>query len=161
MSEKNPWLLAAVSFGSGLLFALGLALSGMTQPAKVIGFLDVAGGRWDPSLAFVMMAALAVTGGAWLLFLKKRTAPILTETFHLPTRKDLDARLLGGAAIFGLGWGLGGFCPGPGIVSLATGAAPVVAFVAAMLVGIRVVATIEAQQQRLRERAADEALREG
>ena len=153
MRPQRAWVLLLASFGSGLLFAIGLALSGMTEPAKVIGFLDVAGGAWDPSLAFVMMGALVVNGVGWW-FLKKRSSPVLGETFHLPTKKTIDVRLLAGAAIFGLGWGLGGICPGPGIVSLASGVAPVFAFVAAMLVGIRAVASVDAWQDRKRAKAA-------
>jgi uncharacterized protein len=122
------------SFVSGIVFALGLGISGMTRPIKVIGFLDFFG-SWDPSLAFVMIGAIGVYFLAYRWSLKL-TSPVLAAKFSLPTRSDLDWRLVTGAAIFGAGWGLGGFCPGPAIVSLASGAAPVMVFVAAMAFGI-------------------------
>jgi uncharacterized protein len=122
------------SFISGIVFALGLGISGMTRPIKVIGFLDFFG-SWDPSLALVMIGAIGVYFLAyrWSLTL---TSPVLAAKFSLPMRSDLDWRLVTGAAIFGAGWGLGGFCPGPAIVSLASGAVPVMVFVAAMAFGI-------------------------
>jgi uncharacterized protein len=123
-----------VALFSGALFGLGLAVSGMTNPAKVIGFLDFAGG-WDPTLAFVMGGALLVTIPAFRLILG-RQRPILAGDFALPAESTLDARLLGGAALFGVGWGLSGFCPGPAVAALVTGLAPVVAFVAAMMAGM-------------------------
>jgi uncharacterized membrane protein YedE/YeeE len=125
----------AAAFVSGALFALGLGVGGMTQPAKVIGFLDVAG-PWDPSLAFVMLGAVGAYGIAFRL-IRRRTRPVLASAFSIPGRRDVDARLVGGAALFGVGWGLAGYCPGPGIVSLVAGATPVVVFVSAMLVGMR------------------------
>lgn len=121
-------------FVSGIVFALGLGISGMTRPIKVIGFLDFFG-SWDPSLAFVMIGAIGVYFLAYRWSLKLKS-PVLAAKFSLPTRSDLDWRLVTGAAIFGAGWGLGGFCPGPAIVSLASGALPVMAFVAAMVLGI-------------------------
>jgi uncharacterized membrane protein YedE/YeeE len=123
-----------VALFSGALFGLGLAVSGMTNPAKVIGFLDFAGG-WDPTLAFVMGGALLVTIPAFRLILG-RQRPILAGDFALPTKTSLDARLLGGAVLFGVGWGLSGFCPGPAVVALTTGLTPVFAFVAAMVAGM-------------------------
>ena len=123
-----------VSFASGIVFALGLGISGMTRPIKVIGFLDFAG-KWDASLAFVMIGAIAVYFIAYRL-VRRRTAPLLVGKFSVPERKDIDRNLVVGAAIFGAGWGLGGFCPGPAITSLASGAAPVAAFVLAMAAGI-------------------------
>ncbi|WCL55340.1 YeeE/YedE family protein [Gimibacter soli] len=124
----------AASFISGGLFGLGLVISGMSNPAKVIGFLDIAG-NWDPSLAFVMAGGLIVTAiGYRLVF--RRTAPVCDSQFHVPTNRVIDARLIGGAAIFGIGWGLGGFCPGPGIVATALGHIEAIAFVAAMLAGM-------------------------
>jgi uncharacterized protein len=123
-----------VALFAGTLFGLGLAVSGMTNPAKVIGFLDVAG-DWDPTLAFVMGGALLVTIPAFRLILK-RPRPILADGFALPTSSALDTRLLGGAALFGVGWGLAGFCPGPAVAALVTGLAPVFAFVAAMIAGM-------------------------
>ena len=119
---------------SGLVFGLGLAVSGMMNPAKVIGFLDVAG-DWDPTLAFVMVGALLVAVPAYR-FIPKRPRPVLEEGFSLPTKKALDAPLVGGSALFGVGWGLVGFCPGPAVAALGTGLAPVFAFVAAMLAGM-------------------------
>ena len=123
-----------VALFAGALFGLGLAVSGMTNPAKVIGFLDFAGG-WDPTLAFVMGGALLVTIPAFRLILG-RPRPILADGFALPAKSTLDARLLGGAALFGVGWGLSGFCPGPAVVALVTGLTPVFAFVAAMVAGM-------------------------
>ena len=123
-----------VALLAGGLFGLGLAVSGMTNPAKVVGFLDVSG-DWDPTLAFVMGGALLVTIPAFRLILG-RPRPILAEGFALPKGSALDGRLLGGAALFGVGWGLSGFCPGPAVTALVTGLAPVFAFVAAMLVGM-------------------------
>ena len=123
-----------VALFAGALFGLGLAVSGMTNPAKVIGFLDFAGG-WDPTLVFVMGGALLVTIPAFRLILG-RPRPILAGDFALPAKSTLDARLLGGAALFGVGWGLSGFCPGPAVVALTTGLTPVFAFVAAMVAGM-------------------------
>jgi len=122
------------AFIFGVVFALGLGLGGMTQPAKVIGFLDIAG-TWDPTLAFVMGAAVAV---AAILFprILGRQAAWLGDRFVLPQKKDLDVPLLGGAAMFGVGWGLSGYCPGPAVVSLVTGAPPVLVFVAFMALGL-------------------------
>lgn len=118
----------------GTLFGLGLSISGMVNPAKIIGFLDFTG-NWDPTLAFVFAGALVVAIPAfhWIF---KRQHPVLAEDFEVPTEKEVDTRLLGGAALFGLGWGLGGFCPGPSVTALASGLLPVFAFVAAMIVGM-------------------------
>jgi uncharacterized membrane protein YedE/YeeE len=127
-----------VSFASGVLFAVGLGVAGMTQPEKVFGFLDLFG-RWDPSLMFVMAGGIAVNATVWRL-VRKRPTPRLGTSWFVPTRRDLDAKLLGGAALFGIGWGLGGFCPGPGIASLAAGSIEPWIFVATMLVGMRAVA---------------------
>jgi uncharacterized protein len=123
-----------VALFAGTLFGLGLAISGMMNPAKVIDFLDVAGG-WDPTLAFVMGGALLVAIPAFRLILG-RPRPILVDRFALPTQSALDGRLLAGAALFGVGWGLSGFCPGPAVAALVTGITPVFAFVAAMLAGM-------------------------
>jgi uncharacterized protein len=128
-------VMALVAAGvAGLLFGVGLMVAGMTTPAKVVGFLDVTRG-WDPSLGFVMAGAIAVNTVAFRLILRRR-APWFDGAFHLPTRRDLDVGLVVGAAIFGVGWGLGGLCPGPGLVSAAAGSAPALQFVAAMLVGM-------------------------
>jgi uncharacterized protein len=105
----------------------------MTQPLKVIGFLDVTG-RWDPSLALVMVGALLVHGLLYRVIVA-RPAPLLAPRFHLPRRRDIDRRLVAGAALFGVGWGLGGYCPGPGLASVTTGLQPLV-FVAAMAAGM-------------------------
>jgi hypothetical protein len=119
---------------SGLVFGLGLVVSGMIDPAKVLNFLDVAG-SWDPSLAFVMAGAVAVTFAGYRL-VHTRARPLLAERFDLPARRDIDARLMSGAAIFGLGWGLGGYCPGPAVTALGLGAPGTIVFVAAMLAGM-------------------------
>lgn len=125
---------ALAALASGLVFGAGLALAGMTNPAKVLSFLDVAG-AWDPTLALVMGSALGVNALAYALT-RRRGKPLFADAFSLPTRSDLDARLLCGAALFGLGWALVGLCPGPAIASLARGDATVFAFVAAMGVGM-------------------------
>lgn len=119
------------ALAAGLLFGIGLPLSGMTRPSKVIGFLDVTG-TWDPSLAGVMAGAIAVYAVVNRL-VTRRPAPLFAERFALPTRKDVDLRLVAGAATFGVGWGLAGYCPGPGVTSLVTGSAPAAVFVVAML----------------------------
>lgn len=119
----------------GALFGAGLLISGMTQPAKVIGFLDPTRG-WDPSLAFVMGGAAAVYAIVFRWVRAHRSRPWLDVSFHLPTRRDLDRPLVLGAALFGIGWGLGGLCPGPGMVVAASGSVTGLAFVAAMLLGM-------------------------
>jgi len=124
-----------VAFITGLAFALGLGIGGMTQPTKVLAFLDVAG-DWDPSLALVMLGAVAVFGVAFRLG-RRRGHPVFAPTFALPTRRHVDARLVAGAVVFGIGWGLGGLCPGPAVTSLASGEPAALLFVAAMLVGMR------------------------
>jgi uncharacterized membrane protein YedE/YeeE len=119
---------------SGLLFGVGLSISGMMNPAKVQNFLDVAG-HWDPSLAFVMGAALAVSSAGQFL-VHRLHAPVLAAEFSLPTRRELDLKLLLGAGLFGVGWGAAGFCPGPALANLAFARSEAVIFVLAMLVGI-------------------------
>ena len=121
-------------FLAGLVFAIGLGVAGMTQPAKVIGFLDVTG-RWDASLAFVMMGAI----GVYLpvhRFIAARKTTLLGSSVSIPKGEGIDARLLLGAALFGIGWGIGGFCPGPAIVSAAVAAKPAVIFALSMLAGM-------------------------
>jgi uncharacterized membrane protein YedE/YeeE len=125
-------LLAALL--SGLLFGAGLAVSGMMNPGKVIGFLDLAG-AWDPSLAFVMGGALIVTAIGYRLA-GARGRPLFEARFHLPTAKSIDLRLIGGAVLFGLGWGISGLCPGPAIAAATTGITDILIFGAAMLAGI-------------------------
>ncbi len=126
--------IALIALVAGVLFGAGLALGGMTNPAKVVGFLDV-GGRWDPSLAFVMGSALLVTFPvfAWV---RRASRPLLAERFQLPTKRDLDPQLLTGAALFGIGWGIAGLCPGPAIANLAAGSPEVLLFVVAMVAGM-------------------------
>ena len=121
-------------FFCGWLFAIGLGVAGMTQPAKIIGFLDVSG-AWDPSLLFVMAGAVFFGLAAFPLVLK-RPSPILEERFALPDKAGIDRRLLAGAALFGVGWGLSGYCPGPALVSLVTFNPSVLVFVASMLAGL-------------------------
>jgi uncharacterized protein len=123
-----------VSLLSGVVFALGLGISGMTQPSKIVGFLDFAG-NWDPSLALVMVGAIAVY---YIVFriATKWPSPLLAPAFEIPKRRDIDGRLVVGSALFGVGWGLGGFCPGPAIAALAWMAPPVVIFVVAMCAGM-------------------------
>ena len=123
------------SFLVGFLFAIGLAVAGMTQPEKIIGFLDVLSGEWDPSLAFVMMGAIPVHFiSHWLL--KGKASPLFDTQFHMPKNKEINKSLVIGGGLFGIGWGLGGFCPGPAIASLASGASGVLIFVVSMTVGM-------------------------
>lgn len=122
------------AFGIGLLFGLGLVISQMVDPAKVLAFLDVAG-AWDPSLAFVMLGAVAVTAVGYRVVLARQD-PLLADRFQVPTRSDIDTELLLGSAIFGVGWGLGGFCPGPALTALGLGRWDVGLFVLAMLAGM-------------------------
>ncbi|MFP4138614.1 MAG: DUF6691 family protein [Halomonas sp.] len=118
---------------AGLIFGLGLAVSGMTDPARVLGFLDLAG-DWDPTLMFVLGGAVVTNFIGYRLVLR-RSYPLFGERFQLPTRQDLDARLIGGSALFGIGWGLSGYCPGPAIASIAGLSLPLVAMLAAMVAG--------------------------
>ena len=122
------------SYLIGLIFGIGILISGMANPAKVLNFFDVAG-NWDPSLILVMGGALAVTFIGYRIVLR-RPAPIIDATFHLPDNPRIDARLLGGAAVFGVGWGIAGFCPGAAIPALGTGRFEVIVFVAALVAGI-------------------------
>ncbi|MGI9483772.1 MAG: DUF6691 family protein [Hyphomicrobiales bacterium] len=122
------------SLVSGLIFGLGLIVSGMVNPAKVLGFLDFAG-DWDPSLAFVMGGAVLVAFVGFRL-LREKPRPVFSERFQWPTATDIDGRLLSGAAIFGVGWGLGGFCPGPAITGIGLMRPGTIVFVIAMLIGM-------------------------
>ena len=117
----------------GALFAIGLGISGMTQPSKVVAFLDIFG-AWDPALMFVMGGAVAVNFVGYRLAVG-RPHPLLATRFDIPTRRDIDWQLLVGASLFGAGWGVAGFCPGPALVALASGSADVMLFVAAMFIG--------------------------
>ncbi|MGH1572327.1 MULTISPECIES: DUF6691 family protein [Methylobacterium] len=124
----------ASAFAVGLLFGLGLLVSGMADPAKVLAFLDVTG-RWDPSLALVMAGAVAVSAAGYHLT-RRRGRPVLAPRLDVPARRDLDARLIAGAAIFGLGWGLAGLCPGPALTILTIAPAEAVTFVMAIIAGM-------------------------
>jgi uncharacterized protein len=130
------------AFGAGLLFGIGLVVSGMTQPQKVIGFLDLFG-QFDPSLMFVMLGAIAVHAVAYR-FSVRRGRPLFAPAFEWPSRRNVDRKLLLGAAVFGAGWGLGGYCPGPAVVSLPGGGWQALSFVLAMLAGMWVTARVEA-----------------
>lgn len=123
-----------VAFLSALLFGLGLGISGMTDPSKVIGFLDLFG-NWQPALMLVMGGAIGFHAISYYL-IKKRATPLLGGMFLLPTKKHVDGRLVIGSALFGIGWGIGGYCPGPAIASLVTMSTSVMIFVLAMLGGI-------------------------
>ncbi len=130
---------------AGLVFGLGLIVSGIANPAKVLGFLDLAG-AWDPSLAFVMGGAIAV--GAIAFFVaRKRVVSLLGFPMRLPTSRDIDRRLIGGSLLFGIGWGIGGFCPGPGLVALGMGEVKALVFVAAMLAGMWVWGLLETRAE--------------
>lgn len=128
---------------AGLVFGLGLILSGMANPAKVLGFLDLAG-RWDPSLALVMLGAILVALVAFAIA-KGRTRSFLGLSLKLPTASHIDGRLVGGSLLFGAGWGIAGFCPGPALAALGMGQIKAVVFVAAMLLGMLVFELLERQ----------------
>ena len=125
-----------VAVVAGLICGLGLAVSGMMDPARVRGFLDVAG-RWDQSLAFVLGGAVAVSAVGTLI-LRRRSTPVLDQSFDPPTKTRIDPPLVVGSASFGIGWGLAGFCPGPAIASLVLGLLPTAVFVVAMLAGMAI-----------------------
>ncbi|HGF7495257.1 TPA: DUF6691 family protein [Vibrio cholerae] len=131
----NKLLFRATSLVAGLLFGLGMVVSGMADPAKVIGFLDVAG-TWDPSLMFVMGGALAVFMPAYFFLIKPKAKPVNAEVFCLANNPKIDRRLISGSVIFGLGWGLVGICPGPVVSSLALGNLGAWVFFPAMMVGL-------------------------
>ena len=130
-----------LSLLAGLVFGVGLIISGMANPAKVLGFLDIAG-AWDPSLAFVMGGGIGVGIVAFSLA-KKRTRSLLGLPMQMPTARQLDARLIGGSMLFGVGWGLAGICPGPALVLLGAGVPQGFVFVAAMLAGLGLFAVLE------------------
>jgi uncharacterized membrane protein YedE/YeeE len=140
-------MIKKIAFGlaAGALFAAGLVVSGMTQTDKVIGFLNFAGivsperfGAWDASLAFVMGGALMVTFVAFAITPTEGRKPWVSDKFEIPTRKDIDFKLIAGAAMFGVGWGLAGYCPGPAMASVISGGIDALVFVAALLVGLLV-----------------------
>ena len=134
-------MLVLMSFVSGLVFGLGLILSGMANPAKVLGFLDLAG-PWDPSLAMVMAGAISVAAPAFF-WARKRRVSLLDAPMQLPTATRLDRRLVLGSLLFGAGWGVAGFCPGPGLVALGMGVPQAFVFVLAMLAGMLLFEAIE------------------
>jgi len=134
-------MIALASLLAGLVFGLGLIVSGMANPAKVLGFLDLAG-HWDPSLAFVMAGAIAV-GSAAFLVARRRTVSLLGAAMRLPSSREIDRRLVIGSMVFGVGWGIAGFCPGPGLVALGMGEAKGLVFVLAMLAGMGIFELIE------------------
>jgi len=134
-----------VSLVSGLVFGLGLIVSGMVNPAKVIAFLDLAG-RWDPSLALVMAGAIAVGVPAFAVA-RRRTLALLGAPMKLPAARPIDRRVIIGSAVFGIGWGMAGFCPGPGLVALGMGVPQAIVFVPAMLAGMGLYALLERRKQ--------------
>jgi len=125
----------------GLVFGFGLCVSEMINPARVVGFLDVTG-SWDATLVFVMAAAVVITGIAFPL-IKRRSRPVFDEKFHLPSNATIDAPLISGSILFGIGWGLAGLCPGPAIAALASLSSPIVMFVIAMIAGQWLVARLQ------------------
>jgi len=131
---KSGWLQIASALVAGILFGFGLSLSGMLNPARVQGFLDIFG-NWDPSLAFVLGGAVVVAF-AGVALSRRMKRPAFDEAFHLPAANCIDGRLVMGSAIFGLGWGIAGFCPGPAVASLSLGFWQTALFVVAMLVGM-------------------------
>ncbi len=130
----------------GMIFGSGILLAGIANPAKVLNFFDIAG-SWDPSLAFVMAGALAVTFLGYR-FVLRRPRPVFDVKFHLPTRRDIDPALVGGSALFGIGWGIAGFCPGGAIPALGLLRVEPVLFVAALLVGIMIARVLQRPRGR-------------
>lgn len=140
-------MLAFTALVAGLVFGLGLIISGMANPAKVLGFLDLFG-RWDPSLALVMGGAVAVSAVAFLVA-RRRSASLLGSALKLPTARQIDRRLVMGSTLFGIGWGIAGFCPGPALVALGMGQAKALVFVAAMLAGMGLFEWLEGRARAL------------
>jgi len=143
---------AVYAFVAGLVFGIGLIVSGMYSPVKVLGFLDLAG-KWDPSLAFVMAGAIAVAVVAFTIA-GRRTTTLIGGPMHMPTARDIDARLVGGSLLFGIGWGLAGFCPGPALVALGTGHVKAFMFVVSMLAGMGIYEFIEHRRAAAESRHA-------
>jgi len=139
-------------FIAGLLFAVGLVVAGMTQPAKVVHFLDFSG-DWDPSLAFVMGGAISVHAVSYH-FIMKRKSPVFSGQFLVPTRQDIDVPLVAGAALFGIGWGLGGYCPGPALTSLGAASGDAALFTGALLAGHWAFAGYSRVKARIEQRNA-------
>jgi uncharacterized membrane protein YedE/YeeE len=137
------------ALAAGLIFGIGIAISGMANPAKVLNFFDPFG-TWDPSLAFVMGGALAVTAAGYRVVFGRRAAPLFDVKFHLPTSRKIDARLVGGSALFGVGWGVSGFCPGGAIPALGFAPWPTALFLVAMGAGIVLARWIQGLSQRSR-----------
>lgn len=135
-----------IAFFCGLLFGIGLLLAGMADPAKVLAFLDL-GGHWDPSLALVMAGAIGVAALP-LNLARRRTRALLGGAMQLPTRRDLDARLIGGSLLFGIGWGIAGICPGPALAILLSGHWQAPLFVVAMLAGMLIFSVLEGRRGR-------------
>ncbi len=139
-------MVALIAFASGLVFGLGLIISGMANPAKVLGFLDI-GGAWDPSLAFVMGGGVLVTAVGFA-FLRRRRASLSGEPLRWPTATRVDLRLAAGSLAFGAGWGLAGFCPGPALVAASAGVPEALIFVAAMVAGMAIFSVLEKFKSR-------------
>jgi hypothetical protein len=140
-----------IRFAIGLVFGLGLVVSGMSNPARVLNFLDLAAtrtGSRDPSLAFVMIGPV-VTGFIGFRLVLKRSRPVFAETFHLPARSGIDPRVIIGPAIFGIGWGLAGFCPGPAFVALGYGSSKSIQFMIAIIVGMMIARALAQRQPGL------------
>lgn len=144
-AEAMPRILSALL--SGLIFGLGIAISGMGNPAKVMNFFDPLG-TWDPSLAFVMGGALVTTAIGYRLLFGARRAPVLDAKFHLPGSTAIDARLIGGSALFGVGWGISGFCPGGAVPALGFAPWPTALFLIAMGAGILIARWLQALPRR-------------
>jgi uncharacterized protein len=139
-------MVLAAALLAGLVFGIGLIVSGMADPAKVLGFLDLAG-AWDPSLALVMAGAIAI-GALAFASAGKRKQSLLGEAMKLPATRPIDGRLIGGSLLFGIGWGVAGFCPGPALVALGMGQAKAAVFVLAMLAGMLLFETVERVRRR-------------
>ena len=140
-------MLAFTALVAGLVFGIGLMVSGMANPAKVLGFLDLFG-RWDPSLALVMGGAVAVSAVAFSIA-RRRSASLLGAAMKLPTARQIDRRLVIGSTLFGIGWGIAGFCPGPALVALGMGQAKALVFVAAMLAGMGLFEWLEGRSRAM------------
>ena len=135
---------SVIGLVSGVLFGSGMVISGMVDPINVLGFLDITG-DWNPSLAFVMGGALAIFTPMYHLVIKKRKQAVNGEGFKITTNQVIDKKLVGGAALFGIGWGLAGFCPGPAVTSLGGGATSVILFSITMLIGIKVAVPLQSK----------------
>ncbi|WP_077667146.1 YeeE/YedE family protein [Salinivibrio sp. PR6] len=131
-----------VALLSGFIFGVGMMVSGMTNPSKVIGFLDVFG-QWDPSLVFVMGGALLVFVPGYFLAVRRQKKPLMADQFCLPKTRKIDKKLVGGALLFGAGWGLAGLCPGPAITAIGSGSLPIALFMISMLVSMRFAAYLQ------------------